>query len=91
MRRTRISINIQESVLNVAGEKFEASGGKKVGNRQVAIFRACIWFTWLHWDTLKIINWVSLIEKTFHTSKNVEKDIWEFASVPLFQLQALWR
>ena len=42
MSRTRISINIQESVLNVAGEKFEASGGKKVGNRQVAIFRACI-------------------------------------------------
>ena len=52
MRRTRISINIQESVLNVAGEKFEASGGKKVGNRHVAIFRACIWFTWLHLDTL---------------------------------------
>lgn len=42
IRRTRISINIQESVLNVAGEKFEASGGKKVGNRHVAIFRACI-------------------------------------------------
>lgn len=69
IRRTRISINIQESVLNVAGEKFEASGGKKVGNRHVAIFRACIWFTWLHWDTLNIIRVKSYLRMENFRSK----------------------
>ena len=56
---------------------------------------------WLVFTTSKKVN----CEKTFKnhgnhpyhgfifslTSKNVEKDIWVFASVPLFQLQALWR
>ena len=70
IRRTRISINIQESVLNVAGEKFEASGGKKVGNRHVAIFRACIWFTWLHLDTLnRKLNYETLEFRIYRSNQ----------------------